>query len=160
MSTATNYPVPAVAPVSRVQHILAITKEEDMLRELGKFEDAIYEAGAPLINLLRLDIRSTDVVSILDHMTEVERWRERVCRWYALARCFVEHCKSDHFIVRRDKGVTEFDRTAYQKRLSAGFIGIETWLDGLIESIDSRVNLAKKLVGIEEGGSRAGGRFS
>jgi hypothetical protein len=154
-----TFPKPKVAPVSRVRQILALTKEEDLVAELAKFEDAIYEAGAPLIRLLGQDVRSTDVISQLDHMTEVERWRERTSRWHSLAKCFVEHCKSDHFIVARTKGVTEFERAAYQKRLTAGFVGLETWLEGLIYSIDSRVNLCKKLAGLEDNG-RPNGRFS
>jgi hypothetical protein len=148
---ANSYPTPKVMPVSRMQHILAITKEEDLVSELGKFEDAIYEAGAPLIGLLRLDVRSQDVANMLDHMTEVERWRERVCRWHSLAVCFVSHCKSDHFTVKREKGISDFDREAYQKRLLAGFLGLETWLDGMVRSVDSRVNMCKKFLGLEEG---------
>ena len=145
------YPTPSVAPVSRVTQILKILKEADLMTEMGKFEDAIYEAGDPLLKLLRLDVRSTDVISLLDHMTEVERWRERVGRWHALAETFVQHCKSDHFIVKREKGISDFDREAYQKRLLAGFLGLETWLEGLVKSVDSRVNLCKKLLGLEEG---------
>lgn len=152
MSTTINsFPQPTVAPVSRVQQILALTKEEDLIRELGKFEDAIYEAGDPLLRLLRMDVRSNDVANLLDHMTNVERWRERTTRWYGLATCFVSHCKSDHFIVKREKGISDFDREAYQKRLLAGFLGLECWLEGLVRSVDSRVNLCKKLAGLEEG---------
>jgi len=154
-----KFPQPKVKPVSRVQQILRITKEEDLVCEMGKFEDAVYDAGAPLLVLLSQDVRSTDVVSLLDHMTEVERWRERVCRWHALAKCFLEHCKSDHFIVVRQKGVTDFERTAYQKKLTAGFAGLETWLEGVVDSVDSRVNLCKKLAGLDEAGSRST-RFS
>lgn len=146
-----NFPQPTVKPVSRIQQILAITKEADLLREMSTFEDAIYEAGAPLLRLLALDVRSNDVAVLMDHMTEVERWRERTCRWYSLAKCFVEHCKSDHFLVPKEKGVTDFTRTAYQKRLSAGFIGLECWLEGIVRCIDSRVNQCKKLLGLEEG---------
>ncbi len=145
------YPIPSIAPVSRVTQILKILKEADLMTEMGKFEDAIYEAGDPLLRLLRLDVRSNDVANLLDHMTSVERWRERTTRWFGLATCFVSHCKSDHFIVKREKGISDFDREAYQKRLLAGFLGLETWLEGLVKSVDSRVNLCKKLLGLEEG---------
>lgn len=138
-----------------MSQILALVKEEDLLTELSKFEDSIYASARPLRELLSKDIRSTDVVSTLDHMTEVERWRERVCRWNGLAVCFVDHCKSDHFLVPKEKGVTDVDRAAYQKRLMAGFVGLQSWLEGLIYCIDSRVNLAKKLVGIDEQGTRS-----
>jgi hypothetical protein len=146
-----EFPKPTVMPVSRVQQILALTKESELMAEMAKFEDAIYEAGDPLLRLLRLDVRSNDVANLLDHMTSVERWRERTTRWFGLATCFVSHCKSDHFIVKREKGISDFDREAYQKRLLAGFLGLETWLEGLVKSVDSRVNLCKKLLGLEEG---------
>lgn len=153
------YPTPSVAPVSRVTQILKILKEADLMTEMGKFEDAIYEAGDPLLKLLRLDVRSTDVISLLDHMTEVERWRERVGRWHALAETFVQHCKSDHFLVKKDKAVGVLDREAYQKRLTAGFVGLSLWLEGILDSVDSRVNLCKKLAGLDDHGERSS-RFS
>ena len=85
---STEFPKPTVMPVSRVQQILALTKESELMAEMAKFEDAIYEAGDPS-RLLHLDVRSNDVANLLDHMTSVERWRERTTRWYRLATCFV-----------------------------------------------------------------------
>lgn len=155
MESKTTLPAPAVKPVSTIRQILLLTKEEDLKTEMGKFEDAILSAGNDLFHLLSQDVRSTDVLSIIDHMTAVECWRERVCRWHALAKCFVEHCKSDHFILVKQTGVHEADRTAYQKRLTAGFVGVEAWLEGIIWSIDSRVNLCKKLLGLDEAGVRS-----
>ena len=52
-----GFPKPTVMPVSRVQQILALTKESELMAEMAKFEDAIYEAGDPLLRLLRLDVR-------------------------------------------------------------------------------------------------------
>lgn len=143
---------PTIMPISRVQQILKITKEDELITELGKFEDAIYSAGAPLIKLLSQDVRQSEVSNLLDHLTSVEKWRDRVCRWHSLARCFEEHTKSDHFTIRRTDGckITEFDRLSYQKKLSAGFIGLEVYLEQMIRSIDSRTNLCKKLAGLDE----------
>jgi hypothetical protein len=143
---------------SKIRDVLAITKEDDLLSELGRFEDALTEELRPVQSLLAKDVRTTDVASIEDHMTNVERYRERICRFHGLALCFLDHCKSDHFKLIRVKGVTEFDREAYQKRLTAGFKGLEAYLANLIDCIDSRVNDCKILLRLGEDGTSFGGR--
>jgi len=142
-------------PVSRVAQILAITSEQKLVLEMTKFEDSIYERVHPLRVLLSQDIHSVSVTSIQNHMTDVERWRETVLRWASLAKTFVTHCKSDHFILKREQGmkITEFDREGYQKKLLAGFVGLEYWLDGMVSNIDSRVNMAKVLLRLDESGT-------
>jgi hypothetical protein len=137
--------------ISTIRQILEITKEADLKQEFGEFEDSITENLHPLVTLLGKDVRTTEVSSILDHMTGVEKWREKVVRYLSLSSSFVNHCKSDHFIVTKTKGQTEFDRTAYQKKLLAGYAGIEIYLEGLVSSLDSRVNICKKLLGLEDG---------
>jgi hypothetical protein len=137
--------------ISTIRQILEIVKECDLKKEFGEFEDSVNTTLQPLITLLEKDVRTTEVSNLLDHMTAVERWRERTVRFLALATAFHSHCRSDHFIVAKTKGQTEFDRTSYQKRLTAGFNGIEIYLDGLISSLDSRVNVCKRILGIEEG---------
>lgn len=141
-------------PVSRVSQILDIKDEKQLLAEMKKFEDSVYERIRPLRVLLVKDIHSSEVASIQNHMSDVERWRETVLRWSSLMKTFVSHCKSDHFIVKREPGmrITEFDREAYQKRLLAGFVGLDTWLEGVVDSIDSRVNMAKVLLRLDESG--------
>jgi hypothetical protein len=135
-------------PVSRIQQILSITQECELTKELGRFEDSIRSIALPLIKLLALDVRAENIAEITSHMMSVERWRERICRWHSLAKTFSEHTKSDHFLVRRVDGgkTTEMDRSAYQKRLGAGFIGLEVYLENLIKCIDSRCNACKILV--------------
>jgi hypothetical protein len=142
-------------PVSRVAQILAITSEQKLLAELKKFEDSVYDRVHPLRVLLAKDVHTQEVASIQNHMTDVERWREKVLRYASLAKTFVAHCKSDHFILKREQGmkITEFDREAYQKKLLAGFVGLEYWLDGLVTTIDSRVNMCKVLLRLDEAGS-------
>lgn len=138
--------------ISKIRQILEITKEEDLKKEFGDFEDQVDLSFHSLRTNLAKDIRSTEVTSLLDHMTDVERYRERLVKALSLAEAFSSHCKSDAFTVPKGKGVTDFDRTAYQKRLTAGFIGMVVYLEGAIYSLDSRVNLCKKLLGIEDNG--------
>jgi hypothetical protein len=141
-------------PVSRVAQILAITTEQKLLIEMAKFEESVYERIHPLRVLLAQDLHSIDVPSIQNHMTDVERWRETVLRWASLAKTFVTHCKGSHFILQRTPGskMTIFEQEAYQKKLLAGFIGLEYWLDGMVANVDSRVNMAKVLLRLDEAG--------
>ena len=147
-------PADTGVPVSRVTQILQITTESRLLSELKKFEDSIYAQVRPLRVLLAKDLHSTEIASIQNHMTEVERWREKVLRWASLTKTFVSHCKSDHFVVKREAGmkITDHDRDAYQKRLVSGFLGLDFYLEGLVETIDSRVNMAKVLLRLDEAG--------
>lgn len=149
-------PPETAQPVSRVAQILRITTEKRLVSELVKFEESIYVQIRRLRELLALDLHSVEVTSIQNHMTEVERWREKVLRWSSLMKAFVAHCKSDHFILKRNQPgmkITEFDRDAYQKKLLAGFLGLDYYLEGLVETIDSRVNMAKVLLRLDEAGS-------
>jgi hypothetical protein len=143
---------------SKIRQVLEITKEEDLVSELGKFEEAIETELAPLNSLLDQDVNSPDVNSVEKHMSNVERFRRRVVAFHALASCFLAHCKSDHFKLDKVKGVTEFDRESYQKRLTSGFIYLETLLKGVIDSIDSRVNLCKLQLKVGEEGTPFSGR--
>lgn len=140
-------------PVSRVAHILDIKDRDRLLTEMKKFEDSVYERVYPLRVLLTKDIHTSGVASIQNHMSEVERWRETVLRFASLAKTFVSHCKGDHFI-KREAGMklTLFEKEAYQKELLAPFIGLEYWLEGLVDSIDSRVNMCKVILRLDESG--------
>lgn len=142
----------------KISQILAMTKEDELLSEIGKFEDALIDELEPLRAELAKDLRTNEVAQIQDHMTYIESWRERVCRYFSLSVTYVSHCKSDHFILPKEKGKTEFDREAYQKRLLAGFLGIQAWLEGILDSIDSRVNEAKLLLRFDEPGNFGGRR--
>lgn len=138
--------------ISTIRQILEITKEVDLTAQFGDFEDGINATLAPLQTQLSKDVRSVDVPILINHMTDVERWRERSVRFLALASAFESHCKSDVFLLPKGKGVTDFDRTAYQRKLTSGFTGLVIYLEGVIYCLDSRVNLCKKLLGLEDGG--------
>ena len=135
--------------INKLHQILSITKEEDLRQQFCLFENAVDDQLGPLVELLKKDIRSKDVSDIQNHMSDVERYRERVVRFYALSVAFLDHCKSAHFLIPKNKSTTDFDREAYQKNLTHAFKGMSTYLEGLITSIDSRVNMAKKLTGLD-----------
>lgn len=86
-------------------------------------------------------------------MCYVESWRDRVTKYNALTSAFVEHAKSTYFVLPPGKGITAVDKEAHQKKLLAGFVGLRCYTEELIKSVDSRVNLCKKLMGIELDGS-------
>jgi len=132
--------------INKIQQILKITDEHKLVEEFARFEDSIDDVFDPLKELLASDVRTTDVASLQDHMSEVDSYRVRVVKALALATAFLYHCKSDHFIVAKAKGTTEFDRVAYQNKLRAPFEGIVVYLDGVIRCIDSRINQVKKLL--------------
>jgi hypothetical protein len=134
--------------VNKIQDILTIEQAQDLIDRFKEFDEQIEDAIAPVEEALELNI-SSDVPSLHMHMTEVERWRVRVCRFYSFATAFVEHAKSKTFLLPKSKESTEMDREAQKKTLSAGPTALQARLDMLISSIDSRVNLCKKLLGIE-----------
>jgi hypothetical protein len=145
--------------VTKIKDILAMIDTKDMIAELGHFEDRLDVTLAPLQTLLEKDIRDNpEPGELMDHMTDVERWRERTVRFLSVANTFLEHCKSDHFKLKSGKGITEFDRKSYQKNLTAGFQGMQTYLEGLVYCIDSRVNLCKRVLGIEFDGAKFGSK--
>jgi hypothetical protein len=135
--------------INSIVDILKIIKEEDLKKEFGEFERQVTEGLQPLTAKLQQQVLSSEVQQLELHMTYVESWRDRVCRYNALAQAFVEHVKSTHFNLPPSKNVGVFEKEAYQKQLLAGFIGLRSMMEEKIRSVDSRVNLCKKLLGIE-----------
>jgi hypothetical protein len=143
--------------VSSVREILKVTEEEDLLKLQMQFDQDLEERLEVLNNLLDKNIR-TDYADIDGHMTLVESWRARLVRYFSLATAFVEHSKSETFLKEKGKGVTDKSQEAHLRHLSAGFKAHAVLLEGLITCVDSRVNLCKKLVGIEGDGAHYGRR--
>lgn len=137
--------------VETIHQIITITDEEILLQEFYGFETSLESIIMPLRANLAKQVLSADVVNMETHMTYVEAWRDRIAQYLRLVNAFVEHAKSSHFILIKGKGtgITETDRTAYQKKLTAGMLAMQRYLLDLIDAIDSRVNLCKKLLGIE-----------
>jgi hypothetical protein len=115
-----------------------VAYETDLSRELGPLEAQLSRnviTGAP--------------GDIMQHMGYVETWRDRVTRFLMVAAACVEHAKSDNFEAVSDKKMTEERRKSYQRRLAGGWDALYGRLEQLIKSIDSRVNLCKKVLGID-----------
>lgn len=135
--------------INTISEILKITKEEDLLSEFQQFESALDNNLQALKMKLDSSLTNTDTSQIQNHMCFVESWRDRVTKYNALVTAFVEHAKSSYFIMPAGKGITAPDRDAHQKKLLAGFLGMKSYTEELIRSIDSRVNLSKVLLRIE-----------
>lgn len=131
--------------MNRIQDIVEITESFELMEQLSVYEDDLDKLLKPLQDLLEINILS-DNVSVAQHCVEVERWRERIAKQLSLAIGFAEFSKSSNFTLPKSKDVTEHDRDAYKKRNSAGFVAIQKYLEELISSIDSRVNLCKKML--------------
>ena len=137
---------------NNIREILALKTVEDMENALRSFDEKVIERLKPLDELLDTNILSSDIVSIQLHMTVVESFRARVVRLLAFAAGFVQHAKDSTFLPEKSKERSELDREAFQRHIAAGFIAWQTQLEGYVDCIDSRVNLAKKLLGLEVDG--------
>lgn len=142
-----------------ILEILKIKTEQDLDAALGNFESDLYRTLKPLRDRLVMQILTQDVPELELHMTFVECWRDRVGKYLSLASCFVEHGESTDFLLPTSKGVTAMDREAYMTKMTKGFSAIKKDLEELIRSIDSRVNLCKKLLGIESEGFNGRNKF-
>jgi hypothetical protein len=132
--------------VSKVSEIIAITKEADLIKEMTAFENAIDKRLKSVEDLLDMDVNSSNEFAIEKHMSVVESYRQIAVRVHSLAACFLEHSKSPWFTLSKSKDISEFDRHAKQKQMVAPFFGLEARSEGLIKSIDSRVNMCKVLL--------------
>lgn len=132
--------------IKSVSDIIAITKEENLIKEMSAFELAAENRMAMVEGLLTQDIKSSNEFAIEKHMSTVESFRQTAVRIHALAMCFLEHAKSQWFTLSKGKEISEFDRHAKQKQMVAPFAGLESRTEGLIKSIDSRVNMCKVLL--------------
>jgi len=144
--------------ISSIREVLAISQVTDLESAFTGFDLEMTETLKPLTEALDHNVLSRDVTSIQTHMAEVESWRDRVVRYQALVTGFVEHAKSAAFLPAKAKGSTELDRDAFRRKVSAGFVAWQKRLEGLIDCIDSRVNLSKKVLFTEVEGFRSARR--
>jgi len=139
----------------KISEIFSISSPDALVAARDKFEEDLNAKIAPLVTQLEANILSTDVATIETHMAFIESWRSRLVKYHALASAFTDHAKDSTFLVSKttegDKPIkiSEIERDAYRRKLSGGFAALQTLLEGYIDSIDSRVNLAKKVLGIE-----------
>lgn len=139
--------------VNTIVDILKIKTEPELLRAVGDFEEAIELTLKPLCDQLKKQVMTSEVQQLELHMTFVESWRDRVAKALMLASAFEQHGRSHHFLLAGGKGITATDREAYQKTITAGAAAECIYLEQLLKSVDSRVNLCKKLLGNEAEGN-------
>ena len=140
-----------MSSINSIREVLNISCEEDLAAAFRRFDEQLDDVSSPLQNLLECDIMSLDIRTLTLHMTAVESWRSRLVKWFSFASAGLRYAKSDVFLREKKKGVTELDREATKARIMAGWEALTIALEGLISSVDSRVNLCKKLVGVEGG---------
>jgi hypothetical protein len=140
-----------------IAHIIRITSPREFKDIFADFESQIEAKLIPLKAYLRKVIMTTEVQQLEQHAAHVERWRSDCTRFLSLASGFVEHGKSSHFLVekQRQEGgrkLTESERDAYRRTLTAGYSALVLRLAGLVDDIDSRVNLCKRFTDNEKAG--------
>jgi len=145
-----------------IKEIFSINTAEALNAARDQFEAEINERVQQLVDKLNQNILSSDVASIEQHMAYVESWRARLVRYLSFASAFTDHAKDSTFLVSKwtsgngiedatdaPKKLSETERDAIRRKLAGGFAALQTYLEGLIDCVDSRVNLAKKVLGIE-----------
>jgi len=139
-----------------IREIFKITTVEELTAARDQFEQELESRIQPLVDKLDQNVLSSDVASIEQHMAYVESWRARLVRYHSFASAFTDHAKDSTFLAAKTtngdlevKRIPEIERDAFRRKLSGGFSALQSHLEGLIDCIDSRVNLCKKVLGIE-----------
>jgi hypothetical protein len=145
-------PIKKPVEVKSIRDIQKLINSVDLLEAFNAFESEFETSTKTLCEELDKSILSTDITTISTHMAFVESWRQRIVRYSALASAFYEHSKSSVFLMPKAKGVSDLDRDANRRTHSAGFAGLVKRLDGLVDCIDCRVNLCKKVLYVEAEG--------
>jgi hypothetical protein len=140
--------------VGSIREILGIHTPQALDQAFCQFEAELTEALEPIQRELDKNLMSGEIIDQMEHMCWIESWRDRTVRYLYLTTGFVEHAKSDQFTLPYEKGVTDAVRDAHKKSLAGPFVSMQGRLEGLIDSIDSRVNLCKKTLNIEGDGER------
>lgn len=141
----------------QIKEIFKINTPDELTAARDQFEVEIDTKIASLVVALEQNILSSDVVSIERHMAYVESWRARLVRYHSFASAFADHAKDSTFLAakstssdgEKEKRTPEIERDAYRRKLAGGFTAMQSYLEGLIDCVDSRVNLSKKVLGIE-----------
>lgn len=139
-----------------IREIFKITTVEELNAARDQFESELDIKTAALVDKLDQNVLSSDVSSIEQHMAYVESWRARLVRYHSFASAFTDHAKDSTFLASKTtngdaegKRIPEIERDAFRRKLAGGFSALQSLLEGLIDCIDSRVNLCKKVLGIE-----------
>lgn len=139
-----------------IKQIFSIKTVVELEAARDQFEEELSVKLQPLLGKLESNILSSDVASIEQHMAYVESWRARLVRYHSFASAFTDHAKDSTFLASKlaESGekivkTPEIERDAYRRKLAGGFSALLVYLEGLIDSVDSRVNISKKVLGIE-----------
>jgi hypothetical protein len=132
-----------------IAQVLKLHTEEAMQATLFQLDEQYEEALMPLTQALARNVFSMDPQTLEAHSGLVESWRDRVARFLMIVSALREHAKSDRFELPREKGITETKREMHQRTLAGGYEAWKVRLENILKAIDSRVNLCKKLLGIE-----------
>lgn len=144
--------------IQSIKQIFNISTAIELIEARDQFESELNAKLEPLVLMLQQNLLSKDITSMEKHMCDVEAWRVRLVDYLTLAGGFTDHAKDSTFLASKTsfsndnetpKKVTDIERDAYRRKLSGGFVAIQGRLEGLINCVDSRVNLAKKMLGIE-----------
>jgi hypothetical protein len=140
-----------------IAHIINIHSPTEFREIFADFEAQIEAKLTPLKVYLRKVIMTTEVQQLELHAAHVERWRSDCTHFLSLASGFVEHGKSSHFLIQKQnqdggRKLTESERDAYRRTLTAGYAALVIRLAGLVDDIDSRVNLCKRFTDNEKAG--------
>lgn len=133
--------------VNNLAQILNIHSAVDLKVVKVQLDQELSEELGSLEGELSKNIMTSDYNTMVQHMGYVESQRDRVTRFLLLVDNLLEHAKGDTFVL--EGKATEHKRTQHTKGLTTGLNGWSTRLDHMVRSIDSRVNLLKKIMGIE-----------
>lgn len=144
--------------IQSVKEIFNIQSIQDLKEALDQFEVELEFKHKPLIDMLDKNILSQDISSVEMHMTFVESWRARVVRYLAFSSAFVEHAKDSTFLPSttsvEGKKITGAEIDAFRRKTAGGFVALQIYLEGIVDCIDSRVNICKKILGLEDSAPR------
>jgi hypothetical protein len=133
-----------------ISGVLKLKTEEELSKQFVEMENELDIRLKPLTEMLGKSIMSTDAGQLEQHMAFVEAQRYKLVRYAAVLEAMVNHIRGS-FQLPKEKGITVEDRESNRYRLSAGFKGLQRYIEGLITGVDSRVNQCKMLLRLEEG---------
>lgn len=145
--------------VNTISEILGLKTEAELKAAINEYEQSMITCFRPLTDRLAQQLLTNEVQQLELHMTFVESWRDRAAKALMLASAFESHGKSHRFLLAGGKGITATDREAYQKDMITSASSQVVYFEELLKSIDSRVNICKKLLGNESQGAINTRRF-
>ena len=145
--------------VNTIAQILDLRTEASLHDAFQLMEAELMAEIAPLEQALEATVQSMDPATNFRHAAFVGTWRNKIARFLMLVTGFVEHAKSDCFILPKAAGITEVARDMHRRGLAGPFVAWQQRLEHMIDDIDCRVNFCKKCIESEKSG-RSSSAFS